>query len=240
MAIQIQLRRDSAADWTSADPTLAQGEVGFETDTYKFKIGDGTTAWTSLAYFASGIRTATASGTDTYTATIAGVSAYATHDIYEIIFTNGNTASSTININSLGAKTLKKSVSTNLASGDINAGQSFFIVYDGTNFQVIGLGGGGAGSINSGTQYRLAHYATAGTTLSEWNAITANKILTSDANGLPVGSYTFRDEDNMASDDATGLPSQQSVKAYVDASLVTVSDEIELAYITSNYNYTQR
>lgn len=168
MAVQIQLRRDSAADWTSANPTLAQGEVGYETDTNKLKIGDGSTAWTSLAYFRSGIGTATASGTDTYTATIAGVTAYATHDVYEIIFTNGNTGSSTININSLGAKTLKKSVSTNLASGDINAGQSFFIVYDGTNFQVIGLGGGG-GSV-SDTAYGVSWNGST-TTAPSQNAV---------------------------------------------------------------------
>lgn len=46
---KIQLRRDSAADWTSTNPTLAEGEIGIETDTGKFKIGDGTTAWNSLA-----------------------------------------------------------------------------------------------------------------------------------------------------------------------------------------------
>ncbi|MFA6690893.1 MAG: hypothetical protein WCR98_02825 [Saccharofermentanales bacterium] len=46
----MQLRRDTAANWTSADPTLAAGEFGYETDTSKFKVGDGSTAWTSLAY----------------------------------------------------------------------------------------------------------------------------------------------------------------------------------------------
>ena len=51
MAVQIQLRRGTAAQWTSANPTLASGEVGVETDTNKQKIGDGTTAWNSLAYF---------------------------------------------------------------------------------------------------------------------------------------------------------------------------------------------
>jgi hypothetical protein len=50
MAIRIQLRNDTAANWTSVNPTLAQGEMGVETDTRKFKIGDGSTAWTSLAY----------------------------------------------------------------------------------------------------------------------------------------------------------------------------------------------
>lgn len=51
MASQIQLRRDTAANWTSSNPTLAQGEIGFEADTNQFKIGDGTTAWSSLSYF---------------------------------------------------------------------------------------------------------------------------------------------------------------------------------------------
>jgi hypothetical protein len=50
MAIQIQFRRGTASEWTSANPTLAVGEMGLETDTDLFKIGDGTTAWTSLGY----------------------------------------------------------------------------------------------------------------------------------------------------------------------------------------------
>jgi hypothetical protein len=54
MPIQLQYRRDTAANWTSANPTLLSGEPGYETDTGKFKIGDGTTAWTSLAYYGAG------------------------------------------------------------------------------------------------------------------------------------------------------------------------------------------
>ena len=51
---RIQLRRDTAADWTSENPVLFAGEMGWETDTGKLKIGDGTTAWTSLAYLNDG------------------------------------------------------------------------------------------------------------------------------------------------------------------------------------------
>jgi hypothetical protein len=47
---KIQIRRDTAANWTSTNPTLASGEIGFETNTNKLKIGNGSTAWTSLAY----------------------------------------------------------------------------------------------------------------------------------------------------------------------------------------------
>jgi hypothetical protein len=50
---QIQLRRDTAANWTSVNPVLALGEMGLETDTRKIKFGDGTTAWTGLSYISS-------------------------------------------------------------------------------------------------------------------------------------------------------------------------------------------
>jgi len=51
MATRMQQRRGTAAQWTAANPTLAAGEIGFETDTNKFKVGNGSSAWTSLAYF---------------------------------------------------------------------------------------------------------------------------------------------------------------------------------------------
>ena len=54
MAVQIQQRGDTAANWTSADPILADREVGWETDTGKMKLGDGATAWTALAYIGGG------------------------------------------------------------------------------------------------------------------------------------------------------------------------------------------
>jgi hypothetical protein len=51
MAIQIQYRNDTAANWTTANPTLLSGEVGYETNTGKAKIGNGSTPWASLGYF---------------------------------------------------------------------------------------------------------------------------------------------------------------------------------------------
>ena len=50
MAVQIQFRRATAAEWTAANTILAAGELGLETDTTFYKIGTGSTAWTSLAY----------------------------------------------------------------------------------------------------------------------------------------------------------------------------------------------
>jgi hypothetical protein len=46
----MQQKRGTASRWTSTNPILLAGEMGFETDTKKIKIGDGATAWNSLAY----------------------------------------------------------------------------------------------------------------------------------------------------------------------------------------------
>ncbi len=49
----MQQRRGTAAQWTAANPVLAAGEIGFETDTSKFKMGNGSSAWSALQYFAN-------------------------------------------------------------------------------------------------------------------------------------------------------------------------------------------
>ena len=51
--VRIQIRRGTAADWTAANPTLAAGEVGYDTTSSKMKVGDGSTAWNTLAYVSS-------------------------------------------------------------------------------------------------------------------------------------------------------------------------------------------
>ena len=55
MATRMQQRRGTAAQWISTNsgngPILAAGEIGYESDTNKFKIGDGTNHWLSLDYF---------------------------------------------------------------------------------------------------------------------------------------------------------------------------------------------
>ena len=47
---KIQLRNGTAAEWTAKNPVLLKGEMGIETDTHKIKVGDGSTAWKTLAY----------------------------------------------------------------------------------------------------------------------------------------------------------------------------------------------
>ena len=88
----------------------------------------------------SGIPHATASGTDTYTATITGVAAYTDADAFLIRFTNGNTTGATLNINSLGAKTLYRNNDGALIGGDIINGGEMLCIYNTSlnGFQVIG------------------------------------------------------------------------------------------------------
>lgn len=53
MLVQMQMRRGTTTEWTTANPVLAAGEMGYDTSQNKFKIGDGVTNWNSLV-FASG------------------------------------------------------------------------------------------------------------------------------------------------------------------------------------------
>lgn len=62
MAVRIQWRRGEGAQWSTVNPILASGEVGFETDSKKFKVGDGTTRWQDLPYYAIGTITGVIAG----------------------------------------------------------------------------------------------------------------------------------------------------------------------------------
>lgn len=93
----------------------------------------------------------TASGTDTYSVTLDnGAITALTSQWFVIKFTNGNTGAATLNINAIGAKSLVKTDGSALSSGDIDAGSVHLLSYDGTNLQVLSLGGGGGAGISDG------------------------------------------------------------------------------------------
>jgi len=84
MANIIQIRRDLGANWTSANPTLADGELGIETNASpaaKMKIGNATDDWTTLPYLAI-------DGSRIYNGSAAPTTLYNDHDYY-IRTTNG-------------------------------------------------------------------------------------------------------------------------------------------------------
>ena len=109
-------------------------------DTYLKNDGSGNLSWAAVSG-TGGLKsgTATASVTDIYTTTISGVTSYTTNDAYVIKFNTANSNGATLNINSLGAIQLVKNNDVILTGGDIRVGQEFIVIYDGTNFQMIGV-----------------------------------------------------------------------------------------------------
>ena len=133
MADLIQIRRDTASNWTSANTVLAQGELGAETDTSKIKIGDGSTVWNSLGYLidAGGYITATSTNTltnKTLTAPKINENVVLSATATELNVLDGVTATTAeINYNditTLGTSQASK-VLTADANGDVLASEEF-------------------------------------------------------------------------------------------------------------------
>jgi hypothetical protein len=82
----------------------------------------------------------TVAGTDTITATVSpSLTAYASGQMFAFVAANTNTGAVTINISTLGAKAITKTGTTALVSSDLIANYLYVIVYDGTQFQVVGV-----------------------------------------------------------------------------------------------------
>jgi hypothetical protein len=112
---QIQVRRGTASQWTSTNPTLASGEWGFETDTGKVKIGDGATAWASLAYIGAGDVTLTGTQTltnKTLTAPIITIATNAQAASYTLVLTD---QSDLVEISNASANTLTVPLNSSVA-----------------------------------------------------------------------------------------------------------------------------
>lgn len=213
MAVQIQLRRGTAAQWTSANPTLAAGEVGFETDTNKEKIGDGTTAWNSLAYF-GGSATPAGSSTqvqynssgsfagsanltfDGSTLTTTGVNktiAAATQDAVQLQGRAGGTGSfaATITPTTL---TASRTLTIPDANGTIlQSGTAVTVAQGGTGL-TAGTSGGipyfsGTSTVASSaalTQYGVVYGGGVGNTPVSTNAGTTGQFLGANTSGAPT------------------------------------------------------
>jgi hypothetical protein len=81
---------------------------------------------------------ADAGSTDDYVITPSpAITAYSTGQIITFKANTANTGAATLNVNSLGAKTIKKNYNVDLATGDIVANQIIQVIYDGTNFQLV-------------------------------------------------------------------------------------------------------
>lgn len=138
------------------------------------------------------------------------------------------TGASTINVDSLGAKTIKKLNDQDVAAGDLEAGGKYILVYDGTNFQL------------------MSSIANAPGTLSNVVEDTTPQLGGDlDLNGNNIDFPTTPnvadclDEDNMASDSAVSLATQQSIKAYVDTEVAAVvTGKLLQRVVTENVTYS--
>lgn len=94
----------------------------------------------------SNLKTLTASGTNTYTISEALPAAYDSKERFLVRFTNGNTGAVTLNRATLGSKAIQKAGAVALVSGDIVAGGTYLLSYNGTYYQIVGGSSAGGGS----------------------------------------------------------------------------------------------
>lgn len=147
MATEVKFRRGTTAEHASF--TGADGEVTFDTDKNVWVMHDGLTAGGfPLPTQINPYNAVTAGGTDdelTLTLTPA-TAAYADNQIFAFEAASNNTGSATLNVDALGAKTIKKNAGADdLDADDLVAGGKYTVWYDGANLQLTGgaIGGGG-------------------------------------------------------------------------------------------------
>lgn len=206
--------------------------------------------------------TATASGTDTYTATISAPSpgyttgitapsAYSTGQVFRITFTNANTGAATLNINSLGAKSIVKMGAAALSANDIRAGQITMLVYDGTNLQIIGDGGsvsGAAawgsitGTLSSQTDLQNALNAKVVDAINDGTTTTApSQNAVYDALALESTITTNQQTDNYTLVLSDGYPKSKIVEiSKATAVTLTVPTNASVAFATGTVIWVRR
>jgi len=195
MADMIQIRRDTAANWTSANPILAQGELGAETDTSKIKIGDGTTAWASLSYLidTGGYLTAAAIGStvQAYDATIVvDADIGSTVQAYDADTTKNDVANTFTAAQTFGAGVVEKKVAIAASEIDLALGNYFTKTISGsTTFTIANTAA--SGSVNS----FVLELTNAGTNVIVWSGVTwaAATAPTFSASGVDVVAFFTTD-----------------------------------------------
>lgn len=175
-ATELSSRRDSNVNLMATTP--AEAEFGYDITNKRPIIGDASKAgghpvatWLDIqnqvfnAVTAGGAADAITLTFDTQLAP----SAYAARQRFSFIAANDNTGSATLNVNGLGAKTIKKNSAgskVNLSLGDISSGLPYDVTYDGTDFVLMG----GIGEISG--LHNLLNYGDGSDGAISWSGTT--------------------------------------------------------------------
>ncbi len=134
----MQQRRGTAEQWTTANPTLAAGEIGFETDTNKFKMGNGSSAWSALQYFANtaGLEALLNDGAPAALNTLNEIAAAINDDpaFFTTIATNLSThAADTTSIHGIADTSLLETISGAQAKANTAASEAYTAIVNHSN-----------------------------------------------------------------------------------------------------------
>ena len=196
--VQIQQRVDTASAWTTANPTLLSGEIGWESDTKKYKIGDGSTAWASLTY---------APGSGGYTAGT-GVAISAANVI---------TASAVALTTQEGDAVVRSDENKSYVRNSGTAGSMADFTLLATPTDAVTSVNSNTGAITAAQIAAAVEAATDSHTFTDADHTKLNSALT---------TSDLLDEDNFATDSDSKVASQQSIKAYVLANAANTTYSI--------------
>lgn len=216
----IQIRRGAAASWTSTNPTLSAGEWGLETDTGRYKLGDGITAWTSLKY-----SSLLPNSNDLAGASGVGVT-FGTNGIPVTVSVTGITSSQVNDFNS--------AVAAIVATGSLSAENVMDIVGTG----IVGASGIGT-SYNGSSQLTISVTGIPSSSVTDFNSAVSGLLpITSLTGGSGISvtnagtAYTVSLSDpTIQSTDVTDFVDAVNDRV---ADLITAGSGIALNYTDSN------
>ena len=175
MSTRMQQRRGTSSQWTSANSVLAAGEIGFETNTGKFKIGDGTSTWSSLYYFAD--------SSDFDTTIIEGKISTAVSNAVDSLLDGAPSALNTlnelavaINNDSSFSSTIVQSLSTKASSASVT--QAILSVRTDLDSAIAGVSQSIVTEISSEVDNRNSAIGTHNTTTTNVHGIPDTSVLT--------------------------------------------------------------
>ena len=217
MTVKIQVRRGLAANWTSANPTLSAGEIGFETDTLRIKIGDGTTAWVTLGYASGGNSYAT-------TATAAGTTTFTVASAYAQFFTGSTTQTVVLPVTST-----------------LSLGQSFYINNNSSGTLTVNSSGGNlVATLTSNTTAVVTCISLSGTSAASWDAdFTGASTVTGTGSLVLSASPTFTGTVAAANLTLSGDLTVNGTTTTINSTTLSIDDKnIELGSVDTPTNTT--